>query len=138
MMSQFDSLCQEFAKTLHGKSKVSHGVCSVDLHRQFHVTVQGKQSKSVVPAGFAFESLDQHGNALNFGEIAVLQEEIPAFIHAIVQQGIIISALHNHWIFMEPTILYLHIQSVEPPLNFAKKVAYSFRFLQSYPVSTEE
>lgn len=137
-MSQFENICQEFAKILNGKSKISQGVCSVDLHRQFHVTVQGKRSKSVGPAGFAFESLDQHGNALNFGEIAILQDEVPAFVQTLVQQGIMISALHNHWIFMEPSLLYLHIQSVEPPLNFAKKVAYSFRFLQSYPVSTEK
>ncbi|EEM02576.1 hypothetical protein bmyco0003_59260 [Bacillus pseudomycoides] len=52
----------------------------------------------MIPVGISFESLDQNGNALNFGEIAILQEEIPLFMQSIVQQGIIVSALHNHWL----------------------------------------
>ncbi|CCW03646.1 hypothetical protein EBGED10_3610 [Bacillus sp. GeD10] len=64
--------------------------------------------------------MDQNGNALNSGEIAVLQEEISSFMKSIVQQEIIVSALHNHWLYMTLLIMYIHIQSVEPPLNFAK------------------
>ncbi|MGE8203068.1 DUF1259 domain-containing protein [Heyndrickxia sp. NPDC080065] len=136
-MKQFNDLCEQFGQILQGKSRINKGVCSVEFHRNFKVLVQGRISQSVVPAGISFESLDQNGNALNLGEIAILEEEIPAFMHAIVQQGIIVSALHNHWIYMEPTILYIHIQSVEPPLNFAKKVAYAFKMLKSYPVERQ-
>lgn len=136
-MNQIDTICHQFGTILRGKGKASKEGCTVELQRQFNVTVQGKSSKSVLPAGFTFESLDQYGNALNLGEIAILEEEIPAFTHSIVQQGITISALHNHWIFMKPNLLYLHIQSVEPPLNFARKVAHSFQFLRSYPISKD-
>ncbi|AIM31146.1 hypothetical protein DF16_orf02731 [Bacillus thuringiensis serovar kurstaki str. YBT-1520] len=82
--------------------------------------------------------MDQNGNALNLGEIAVLQEEIPAFMKSIVQQGIIVSALHNHWLYMNPLIMYIHIQSVEHPLHFARKLANSFLSLSSYPVTNNE
>ncbi|SDN51568.1 protein of unknown function [Fictibacillus solisalsi] len=41
----------------------------------------------------------------------------------LVSKGFIIGALHNHWLFIKPTILYIHFQSVEPPLTFAKKAA---------------
>ncbi|CCW04851.1 hypothetical protein EBGED10_15690 [Bacillus sp. GeD10] len=92
----------------------------------------------MIPVGISFESLDQNGNALNFGEIAILQEEIPLFMQSIVQQGIIVSALHNHWLYMKPLIMYIHIQSVEPPLSFAKKLANSFSFLSSYPITDNE
>lgn len=110
------------------------GVCTVSLNRTFKATVQGKPSTSVMPAGVLFESLDQNGMALNLAEIAVLQEEVPAFMQALTQQGLIISALHNHWLYTTPTIMYIHIQSIEPPLDFARKMAYSFSFLR-YPVS---
>ncbi|AOH54798.1 DUF1259 domain-containing protein [Peribacillus muralis] len=133
-MNNFDSLCEQFATLLKGKSEVNQGSCSVSLHRDFKVMVQGRQSSTVVPAGFIFESLDQSGNALNLAEIAVLQEEIPSFLHSVVQQGLIVSALHNHWLFTDPAIMYIHIQSIEPPLNFAKKMAYSLSFLHSYPI----
>ena len=65
-------------KSLKGKSRVNQGSCSVSLHRNFKVLVQGRQSGSAVPVGVSFESIDQNGNALNLAEIAVLQEEIPS------------------------------------------------------------
>ena len=134
-MNNFDSICEQFATLLKGKSKVNQGSCSVSLRRDFKVLVQGRQSSSVVPVGISFESLDRNGNALNLAEVAVLQEEIPSFMYSIVQQGLIVGALHNHWLFTDPVIMYIHIQSIEPPLNFAKKVAHSFSFLHSYPVA---
>ncbi|MDR2993221.1 MAG: DUF1259 domain-containing protein, partial [Bacillus cereus] len=57
------------------------------------------------------------------------------FLKSIVQQGIIVSALHNHWLYMTPLIMYIHIQSVEPPLHFAKKLANSFLSLSSPPIA---
>jgi hypothetical protein len=134
-MDNFDSICEQFATILKGKSKVTQGSCSVSLHHNFKVLVQGRQSSSVVPAEVLFESLDQSGNVLNLAEIAVLQEEIPRFMYSIVQQGLIVIALHNHWLFTNPIIMYIHIQSIEPPLSFAQKMAHSFSFLRSYPVA---
>ncbi|RLL41813.1 DUF1259 domain-containing protein [Oceanobacillus piezotolerans] len=55
--------------------------------------------------------LEYEGNALNLGEKAVLE------------------ALHNHWLYTKPNILYIHFQSVEPPLHFARKVAEAFQVL---------
>ncbi|GLV65848.1 hypothetical protein Bmyc01_45170 [Bacillus mycoides] len=120
-MNNLNFLCEQFAKIFNGKSNINQGVCSVSLRRNINVFVQGRPSTSVIPVGISFESLDQNGNALNLGEIAILQEEIPLFIQSIVQQGIIVSALH--------------IQSVEPPLSFAKKLANSFSVLSSYPIT---
>lgn len=137
-MSNFHSLCEQFAHILNGKSKMDQGVCSVSFRRNIKAFVQGRLSTSVIPVGVSFESLDQTGNALNLGEIAILQEEIPLFTQSIVQQGIIVSALHNHWLYMDPLIMYIHIQSVEPPLNFAQKVAKAFLVLNSYPIPVNE
>ncbi|MBH0174826.1 DUF1259 domain-containing protein [Fictibacillus sp. 23RED33] len=134
-MDSNQNLCEQFAKILNGRSQNHQGVCSVSLHRTFSATVQGKSSKAVLPVGISFESLDQSGNALNLLEIAVLQEEIPRFMYAVVQQGLIVSALHNHWLYVNPQIMYMHVQSVEPPLNFAQKVSRSFSYLSSYPSS---
>ncbi|KFN10250.1 hypothetical protein DJ94_5477 [Bacillus pseudomycoides] len=97
-MNNLNFLCEQFAKILNGKSNINQGVCSVSLRRNIKVFVQGRPSTSVIPVGISFESLDQNGNALNFGEIAILQEEIPLFMQSTVQQGIIVSALHNHWL----------------------------------------
>lgn len=136
-MNSFPSVCEQFANTLKGKSTVNQDVCSVSLHRNFKVFVQGRMSRSVVPAEVSFESLDPSGNALCLAEIAILEEEIPGFMYSIIQQGMIVSALHNHWLYTRPSIMYIHIQSVEPPLHFAKKMAHSFSYLSSYPVAID-
>jgi hypothetical protein len=133
-MVEFNSVCTQFAKTLRGKSKVNNGVCSVDFYRRIDTTVQGIPSKSVQSARVSFESYDQNGVALNLAEIAILEEEIPRFMIEVIEQGLTVSSLHNHWIFTEPTLMNIHIQSVEKPLNFAKKMAYAFTALSSYPV----
>jgi Domain of Unknown Function (DUF1259) len=77
-----------------------------------------------------FETIDTQGNALNLEETVILEKEIPLFTSILVKNGIILSALHNHWLFTKPTILYLHFQSVEPPLQFAHKVAEALRTLK--------
>ncbi|MEH7392827.1 DUF1259 domain-containing protein [Bacillus sp. JJ1474] len=136
-MNDIKVLCDQFAKILNGKGKFNKGVCSVEMQRDFKASVQGRPTSSVVPAGFSFEALDQNGNALNLAEMAILEVETLGFMHAVVSQGIIVSALHNHWIFTKPNILYIHLQSVEPPLNFAKKLAYSFHALKSHPIQKE-
>ncbi|WP_336494984.1 DUF1259 domain-containing protein [Bacillus cereus] len=134
-MNNLNFLCEQFAKILNGKSNINQGVCSVSLRRNIKVFVQGRLSTSVIPVGVSFGSLDQNGNALNYGEIAILQEEISLFMQSIVQQGIIVSALHNHWLYMKLLIMYIHIQSVEPPLSFATKLANFFSVLSSYPIA---
>lgn len=113
-----------------GSRTLNHGVCSVSIKRNLRVAIQGRPSRGVSMEEIMFESLDQNGIALNMAEVAILPEEVPLFTKKLVDQGIIISALHNHWIFTEPNILYIHFQSVEPPLTFAKKTAAALSVLR--------
>ena len=76
------------------------------------------------------ESLDAQGNALNLVEVVVLQEELSSFICHLSKNGLIVTAIHNLWIFTNPTILYVQIQSVEPPLSFARKFTKAFSVLR--------
>lgn len=135
-MTHIKDLGDQFAHTLGGKAKMKQNGCSVSLQRDFNVVVQGRASKSVLPVAISFEALDNSGQALNLAEITILEEEIPNFTKALVNQGLTISALHNHWIFTEPNLMYIHIQSIEAPLDFAKKVASCYKHLQSLPIQS--
>ncbi|MGR5869455.1 DUF1259 domain-containing protein [Bacillus pacificus] len=56
---------------------------------------------------------------------------------SIVQQGIIVSALHNHWLYMNP-FNYVYSYPVDrAPLHFAQKLANSF-CPYSYPIANNE
>ncbi|MGJ7911097.1 DUF1259 domain-containing protein [Neobacillus sp. LXY-1] len=133
-MYKMKRLGEQFAKILNGKAEMKQNGSSVSLKRTINVLIQGRQSKMVLPVGISFESLDVNGNALNLGEITLLEQEIPNFTRSVVDQGLIVGALHNHWIFAQPNLMYIHIQSVEPPLAFARKVANAFTTLTSFPI----
>ncbi|WP_019241685.1 MULTISPECIES: DUF1259 domain-containing protein [Bacillus] len=122
-MQNINQLCKQYAQIVNGKEEIQHGVCSIELKRNLHVTIQGRPSTSELHAGISFESLDNQGNALNLGEVVVLEDELPQFVKVLAKNNLIISAVHNHWLFTNPTILYVHFQSVEPPLSFAQKTA---------------
>lgn len=129
-MPHFNTLCQQFGQILNQDYKIKNGVCSVEIKRNLNVKIQGRPSRSELYASISFESLDYKGYALNLGETVILEEEIPAFTQLLMKNGIIISAIHNHWLYTEPNILYVHFQSVEPPLHFAHKVAEAFKVLR--------
>ncbi|MED4015594.1 DUF1259 domain-containing protein [Sutcliffiella cohnii] len=131
MPQNVDTICQQFGQIFKETPKINNGVCSVEIERNLKVTIQDRPSRGELHAEVSFESLDQEGNALNLGETVILEEEIQAFTNSLSRNGIIISAIHNHWLYTVPTILYVHFQSVEPPLNFARKVAEAFKVLRT-------
>ena len=83
----------------------------------------GRTSRSSLTRGmlFSFESMDAQGRTLNLGETVIMQDEINPFISALREQGILVTALHNHWLFDEPRLFYIHWESIDEPLAFARK-----------------
>jgi hypothetical protein len=131
-MTMPNSLCQQFAKILGGTAEVANGVCTVTrLRNNLRPLIDGRRTNSIlaIAAFFTFEDLDSRGNALNLGETVILQEEINPFISALRAQGIEVTAFHNHWLFDNPRLMFIHFKSVEPPLSFAIKAANAFRVL---------
>ncbi|MGE7985549.1 DUF1259 domain-containing protein [Lysinibacillus fusiformis] len=130
-MINFQEICTRFAQIAKGTATMKNGICSVELERDINLMIQGRPSRSALPAGITFESLDIHGNALNLGEVVVLQDELQPFVSVLIKNNLIVSAIHNHWIFTDPTILYVHFQSIESPLTFAQKFAQAFSVLKN-------
>ncbi|MEH7111009.1 DUF1259 domain-containing protein [Neobacillus niacini] len=129
-MNNFNTLCHQFANILNGKPKIKSGVCSVELDRNLNVSIQGRPIRGELGIEIMFESMDSYGNTLNRGETVLLDDEVLPISNYLVKNGISISALHNHWLFAEPNILYMHFQSVEPPLIFARKISEAIKMLK--------
>lgn len=118
-------LCQEFARILEATPSVINGVCTATRSRtNLHPVVLGRRAESFmfVPQAFSFENMDREGRALCLGETVILQDEINPFITRLREDGIIVTALHNHWLFDEPRLMYIHFESIDEPLDFARKV----------------
>jgi len=126
------TVCQQFASILGGKITESKpGSCSVEKDRSnLNVTISGIPAKTILKGEFSYQGMNAAGNALNLGEIVVLQDELNKFLTILKRNGIDIAAVHNHWIFDNPRILYVHFQSIENPLNFARKVSEALKVLR--------
>jgi hypothetical protein len=56
-----------------------------------------------------------------------LQKEVENFVASILKQGIIVSSIHNEWLFDKPNLVYVNIEAVDDPLVFARKVRKALR-----------
>ncbi|MGG1575355.1 DUF1259 domain-containing protein [Fictibacillus sp. NRS-1165] len=125
-------LCIKFARILNSTPSVVNGVCLATRSRtNIHPVVLGRKAESFmfVPQAFSFENMDEKGNALCLGETVILQEEINPFLTKLRQFGIIVTAVHNHWLFDKPRLMYMHFESIDQPLAFARKVREAMKVL---------
>ncbi|WP_425452718.1 DUF1259 domain-containing protein [Ammoniphilus oxalaticus] len=130
---RFRRLCSEFTRILGGKSEIEQGpVCFVTRTRSLPATILGRRTRSSLVRAqlFSFESLDKSGRALCLGETAVLQNQANRLIRNLQRQGIQkVTALHNHWLFDKPRIMYVHWEAIDDPVAFARKTKRSISFL---------
>ncbi|MFE7062148.1 DUF1259 domain-containing protein [Sutcliffiella sp. NPDC057660] len=128
MMSNDELVCQEFARIIGGQEGFAGGKCVATISRnEIHATILGERFG--VTSSFSFESIDsQTGRALCLGRVALLQKEVENFVASIIKQGIIVSSIHNEWLFDNPNLIYINIEAVDNPLVFARKVRRALRF----------
>jgi hypothetical protein len=127
-----DDLCEKFAEILGAAPSIINGVCTATRSRtNIHPVVLGRRADSFmfVPQAFSFENLDENGKALCLGETVLLQEEANPFMARLREEGIIVTALHNHWLFENPRLMYMHFESIDEPLSFAGKVRRALKVL---------
>lgn len=128
-----ESVCQQFAGILGGDI-VEQGVdsCSVSRPRP---ELQPTIRRRPFPVGgmFFFSALDPQGVALSRGEMPLLQREVNPFIDALRSAGVMVSAVHTHWLFDRPRVMYIHFEAVCDPLAFAQAVAGAFAVLTGRP-----
>lgn len=130
-------LCEEFAEILNSTPSVVNGVCLATRSRtNIHPVVLDRKAESFmfIPQAFSFESMDREGRALCLGETVILQEEINPFMSKLRKHGIIVTAVHNHWLFDQPRLMYMHFESIDYPLSFAKKVRDAMKELITHDV----
>ncbi|MGW6383240.1 MULTISPECIES: DUF1259 domain-containing protein [Peribacillus] len=126
MASNDELICQKFARIIGGQEGFAGGKCVTTINRnEIKAKILGKRFR--VTSSFSFESRDKTGQALCLGRVALLQSEVENFVALILKQGIIVSSIHNEWLFDDPNLIYVNIEAVDDPLVFAKKVRKALR-----------
>jgi len=117
--------CKKLKKILKADhSRVKNNTCIVNKDRKIKVKILGKHTKSplVIQNEFTFNPVNSK-HSLCLAELVLKQKEVKKVINRISNKGIIVSALNNHWLQDHPHLIYLNLEAVQKPKNFAKKVA---------------
>jgi len=116
------STCQQLANIIGGEVITSAPACVVQRLRNIDATILGRRTQSplALPFALSFEN-NIGGRTLNLGETVILQREINPFLTALRRRGIIVTAVHNHWLFENPRLMYMHWENVGDPFTFARK-----------------
>lgn len=79
-----------------------------------------------VAPGFALGSwvgiIQTGNNAMMMGDLVLLDIEVPKVINKLVQEGLQITAIHNHLVNEKPAIKYIHYHGEGNAVDLARKI----------------
>src|SRR5713226_3432456 len=124
--------------TLLGRSgDYKANVLKVNVPRSdLHVVISGVPTPT--PFGFggwvALTKGDE-GNDVMMGDLVLLQEEVNPVMSALLENGLEVTALHNHFFWEEPRIFFMHIHGHGKALDLAKRFKPALDLIPRPPVT---
>ena len=111
---------------LQAEGMVSKGVLSIDIEREDIGDVAGPLGVTFTPAfeidgTLTFQPLSRDRAFFN-GDLALKPEETNPFIDAIIANGLIFQAFHQHYIEMRPNVWFIHWRGEGEPRRLARAV----------------
>jgi hypothetical protein len=115
---------QEVLKFLDRKGDFKAGVLKVNIPRNdLKMTVQGFSTPT--PFGFGgWIALTKatDGSEVMMGDLVLLQEEVNPVLSALLDNGIDVTALHNHFFWDDPHVYYMHVHGMGKAADLAQHV----------------
>jgi len=115
---------QEVLKLLDRKGDFKAGVLKVNIPRNdLKMTVEGFSTPT--PFGFGgWIALTKatDGSEVMMGDLVFLQEEVNPALSALLENGIDVTALHNHFFWDDPHVYYMHVHGMGKAADLAQHV----------------
>jgi hypothetical protein len=115
---------QEVLKFLDRKGDFKAGVLKVNIPRSdLKITIQGVSTPT--PFGFGgWIALTKttDGPDVMMGDLVLLQEEVNPVMSALLDNGVDITALHNHFFWDDPHVFYMHVHGMGMTADLARRV----------------
>lgn len=96
-----------------------------DVHKfgmprtDLHVTVQGVAVKPALALGSWLAFKKTSDGAIAMGDLVLTQDEVEPVMLKLQQSGIEQTALHNHLLFENPRVMYMHVFAHGDPVRIA-------------------
>jgi hypothetical protein len=115
---------QEVLKLLARSGDYKAGVLKVNIPRMdLQVTIAGRPTPT--PFGFGGwvgMTKANHGQEVLMGDLVLTQEEVNPTLSALLDNGIEVTALHNHFFWDEPRLFFMHIHAHGKAADLARKL----------------
>ncbi len=115
---------QDVLKSLDRKGDFKAGVLKVNIPRNdLKMTIQGFPTPT--PFGFGgWIALTKatDGSDLMMGDLVLLQDEVNPVMSALLDNGIDVTALHNHFFWDDPHVYFMHVHGMGKAADLARRV----------------
>jgi hypothetical protein len=115
---------QEVLKSLDRKGDFKAGVLKVNIPRNdVKMTIQGVPTPT--PFGFGgWVALTKgsDGAEVIIGDLVLLQEEVNPVMSALLDNGIEVTALHNHFFWDDPHVYFMHVHGIGKAADLARRI----------------
>jgi len=114
---------QQVLSTLGKQGDYKANVLKVNIPRNdVSVTVAGV--KTPTPFGFGGWIAMTKGQGMDvmMGDLVLTQDEVNPVMSALLENGLDVTALHNHFFWDEPRMYYMHVHGHGAPADLARRV----------------
>ena len=115
---------QQVLTMLGKQGDFKDNVLKVNIPRN-DVTVTIANVKTPTPFGFGgwiAVTKGTGGMDVMMGDLVLLQDEVNPVMSALLDNGLEVTALHNHFFWDEPRMFYMHVHGHGTPMDLARKV----------------
>jgi hypothetical protein len=109
--------------TLGRQGDFKANVLKVNIPRN-DLSVTVAKVKTPTPFGFGGWVALTKGNGMDvmMGDLVLTQDEVNPVMSALLENGLDVTALHNHFFWEEPRIFYMHVHGHGTPADLARKL----------------
>jgi protein-tyrosine-phosphatase len=113
------------------KGDFKDGVLKVNIPRSdLHVTIAGRAAPTPFGFGGWIALTKGTGGAdVLMGDLVLTQDEVNPVMSALLDNGLDVTALHNHFFWEEPRVFYMHVHGMGRAEDLARRVGPAVRII---------
>ena len=100
------------------------GVLKVNIPRgDLKVTIKGRSAPT--PFGFGGWVALTHGSEghdVMMGDLVLTEDQVSPVMSALIDHGLEVTALHNHFFWEQPRVYYMHVHGMGAPADLADRL----------------
>lgn len=100
------------------------GVLKVNIPRgDLRVTINGRAAPTPLGfGGWVAMTKGEGGHEVLMGDLVLTEDEVNPVMSAVLQSGLDVTALHNHFFWEQPRIFYMHVHGMGSAADLAARV----------------